>query len=169
MSYLDERLNQKLYGKPIVPKKQYSIPKKSAKKIKQEAEEKERLGADDSDLVKWYKAKMKVMGTKCNECGATVEHKVYQYAINSICHILAKRDTVAPSVKYHPANFIILCPFHHDQLDKANWKEIEQWGCWQTIQERLLMLEPDLALEERRFLPESVLTYIEKNDPFNNK
>jgi hypothetical protein len=66
----------------------------------------------------------------------------------------------------HPLNWIELCPYHHDQLDKANWKEIEGWGCWETIRDRLIMVYPDLDPTERRFFPESVIKFMEANKPF---
>lgn len=164
--YLKHRQEFINSGRPLKQKKQYTIPKVSEKrKAKIDAERLER-GDDDTDLVKWYKAHMKVMSHTCDECGIPVEHIVYRYAINSICHILAKRDTVAPSVKYHPLNFITLCPYHHDILDKSNWEEIEQWGCFPIIQGRLIMVYPDLDKSELRHFPESVIKFMEKNEPF---
>lgn len=153
-------------GRPLPQKKYSTINKVSPKRAaKIEAEKKER-GDGDSDLVKWYKNRIKQLTGKCAECGNGTETKVYQYAIASVCHILAKRDTVAPSVKVHPLNWIELCPHHHDQLDKANWSEIEKWGCYETIRDRLIMVYPDLAIEERRHFPESVLVYMRKHDVF---
>lgn len=128
---MEDRLARKNgLAAPLPTKKERKpIPKKSSKKLVQEAKEREERNGEDSFLTKWFKARMKVMSHTCDECGLPVEHRVYKYAINSICHILAKRDSVAPSVKYHPLNFITLCPYHHDQLDKSNWDEIEKWGC----------------------------------------
>lgn len=164
--YLKHRQEFINSGRPLPEKKQYKLNKVSPKRAAKILAEKLERGDDDTDLVKWYKAHMKVMSHTCDECGIPVEHKVYRYAINSICHILAKRDTVAPSVKYHPLNFITLCPYHHDILDKSNWEEIELWGCFTIIRDRLIMVYPDLAIDERRHFPESVLTYMEKNKTF---
>ena len=159
-------IRQGLMEKTTGAKPKKSIPKVSKKREEKIKAEREERNGEDSFLVKWFKARMKVMGTTCNECGCQIEHRVYKYAILSICHILAKRDTVCPSVKYHPLNFIILCPYHHDQLDKSNWEEIEKWGCFPIIRDRLIMVYPDLAEDERRHFPESVLNYMTKNQPF---
>jgi hypothetical protein len=140
--------------------------KKSAKKIKQEAEERTRLGGDDTELVKWFKARMKQMSGSCMKCGARTETHVYAYAIYSICHILDKRSAVCPSVSIHPLNWIELCPDHHTEFDKKDWDAIEKWGCWPEILERLVAIEPDVAQSERRHLPQQLLTWIEKNKPF---
>lgn len=152
-------------GKPKV-KKTYTIPKKSAKKIKAEKEEKEARGGDDTELVKWYKSRMKQMTGFCAKCSARTETHIYQYAIYSICHILDKRKSVCPSVATHPGNFIELCPDHHTEFDKKDWDEIEKWGCWPEILDKLVMMEPDVALEERRHLPKQLLDYFEKYNPF---
>jgi hypothetical protein len=165
-SFLEKRREHIQNGRPLPEKKKYYIPKVSVKRQAKLDAEKAALAGQDSFLVRWYKSHMKVMSSTCDECGLAVETRVYQYAINSICHILAKRDAVAPSVKYHPMNFITLCPYHHDILDKSNWKEIELWGAWPIIIERLVMVYPDLAIEERRFFPDSVLKFMEDNKPF---
>lgn len=164
--YQKSRANHINAGRPEKPKKVYQIPKKSTKKIKAEAAEKERLGGDDTELVKWFKARMKVMGNTCNECGCKVENKIYQYAIMSICHLLAKRETCCPSVKTHPLNYITLCVDHHHLFDNSSWEEKEMMGCWETVRDRLIMVYPDVAENERRHFPDSVLKFMEKNKPF---
>lgn len=152
-------------GKPKV-KKPYVIPKKSPKKIKQEAAEREARGDNDTELQLFFKRAMKRMTGECRECFARTETKVYQYAIFSICHILEKRPTVCPSVAYNQNNWIELCPDHHHKFDNSNWEERETWGIWPTVREKLILLYDDLDPAERRHFPESVLRYMEKNYPF---
>lgn len=164
-NYLEQRFKEKLYGKAYEPKKTYTIPKKSKKKIEQEKQEKERLGGDDTDLVKWYKSKIKISSGFCTWCGCPTEKNVYKYAVSTVCHLLDKRDTVCPSVKTHPMNFVILCPDHHAQFDRMNWEEREQLGFWNIIRDRLVMVYPDLAPAERRHFPLKVLEYININEP----
>lgn len=164
MGYLEDRRNQKMFGKPAEPKKQYTIPKKSAKKIAEEKAEKERLGGEDSDLVKWFKARMKAMTGFCAETGLRTETKIYAYAICSICHILPKAK--CESVKYHPLNWIELEPGFHTKFDAMSWEEREELGCWPIIRDRLVMVWPDLAASEQRHFPDSVRKYMEKNNPF---
>jgi len=166
MSYRDELQRLKLYGKQVEQKKRYTIPKKSQKKIAAEAAEKEARGGNDTELQKWFKSKIKASSGFCSECGCRVEKAVFQYAVMTIAHLLPKRDNCCPSVKTHPLNFVILCPDHHDQFDRASWQEKEMMGCWNTVRDRLVMVYPDLAVEERRHFPESVLKFMEQNKPF---
>lgn len=165
--YLKKRQDFINAGRPTPPKKQYKglnkvSPKTQAKKDK----EKEERGDNDTELVAWYRQRMKYMGNTCNECGCKIENKIYQYAIMSICHLLPKRENMCPSVKTHPANWISLCVDHHHLYDNANWQERELMGCWETVRSRLIMLYEDLAPEERRHFPESVLKFMEKHSSF---
>jgi len=162
-----ERLQQIKLGrlpKEAVAKKKKPIPKQSEKKKKELAEQKDANG--DTELVKWFRARMKVMGESCYWCGRKVENKVYSGAIFSICHILDKRKTVCPSVKTHPLNWITLCPDHHTMFDSMNWEEREQLPFWDIIRDRLICVYDSLDPSEKRHFPESVLKYMEKNKPF---
>lgn len=161
--YQKQRQDHINAGRPAKPKKVYQIPKKSAKKLQQEKDEKERLGGDDTELVKWYKARMKQMSGRCNETGMKTETRIYAYAIMSICHLLDKRETKCPSVKTNPWNWIELAPDVHTMFDKANWEEREQMGCWETVRDRLILVYPSLAENERRHFPESVLKHMQKH------
>ena len=167
--YMRKRMDDILAGRPIKTKEKKPIAKVSAKRQAKIDKEKLERGDDDTELQKWFRARMKQMGEKCYECGNKVENKVYKYAIHSICHILAKRDTMCPSVKYHPANWITLCPDHHTKFDNSNWEEIEQWGCWDTIRDRLIHVYDALEPSERRHFPSSVLKFIEENDITHDK
>ena len=147
-------------------KKTYRIPKKSVKKLAQEKKEKEDRGGEDTELQKFFKKAMKHMEGKCEECGARTETKKYEYAIRSICHILAKRKSVCPSVAYHPLNWIELCEDHHHKFDNSSWEDIGKWKSWWIIRNRLIMMHPDIAASEMRHFPESVIKYMEENEPF---
>lgn len=162
--YLRQRQEYNKFGKPPKQQKVYSIPKKSAKKLKEEAAAKDENG--DTELQKWFRARMKQMGDRCYWCGCKVENRVYQYAIYSICHILEKRKEKCPSVKTHPMNWLTLCPDHHTMFDGMQWEDREKLGFWDIIQTRLILVYPDLAKEEHRHFPQSVLDYMEKNKPF---
>ena len=152
-------------GLPKTQKK-YVIPKKSKKKLEQEKQERKQRGGDDTLLVKWYKACMKQMSGNCAECGKPTNTKVYELAIHSICHLLAKRKTVAPSVACHPNNFIEYCTDCHYKFDNSAWEDIAKWKSWPEVRERLVFVYNDLAQDERRHFPDIVLKYIEENEPF---
>ncbi len=162
--YLKQRQEWGKYGKPPKEKKTYTIPKKSAKKIAEEKTEREARGSDDTELQKWFKARIKYsMKGVCEETGLKTETNVYQYAIMSCCHILEKRN--CPSVMYHPLNFIELIPDIHHKFDNISWEERETWSCWPIVRDRLIGILPDLDPSERRFFPESVLKYMKDHEP----
>ena len=164
MSYLDERRNYIQQGRPLKTKDKKPIAPKSAKRIQKEKEEKERLGGNDSDLVRFFKSAIKRMKGVCEETGLKTETKIYAYAIMSVCHILPK--ATCKSVAYHPCNWVELnCDFHF-KFDAMSWAEREKLGCWPVIMEKLIMVYPDLDPSERRHFPESVLNYMTKNQPF---
>lgn len=165
-----QKIKLGLLPKEAVPKAKKPIAKISDKKKKElkEAKDKE---TGETELVKWFKGRMKYMGYSCKECGCKIETNEYKYAIHHIAHILPKRDTMCPSVALHPLNFVTLCQHHHDLFDSYSyddkgWAEREKWACWPLVRERLIMLYPDLAPDERRHFPESVRKYIEENEPF---
>ena len=151
------------------PKK--PIAKVSAKKKAEQAAGKDANG--DTELVRFFKQCMKLMTGHCMNCHARTETKEYSAAIFSICHILDKRETVCPSVKTHPLVWIELCPDCHTFFDtpplekgKTLWDKREAMGIWPIVLNKLVSLYPDLHPNERRHLPDSVLKYIENNEPF---
>ena len=150
-------------GLPKAPKK-YSIPKKSAKKLKQEKEERKERAGEDTELVKFYKSCQKQMSGNCSECGKPTTTKVYELAIHSICHLLAKRKTVAPSVATHPSNWIELCPDCHYKFDNSAWEDIAKWGCFPEIRDRLIEVYPFIEAEEHRHFPDIILNYMQNEN-----
>lgn len=162
--YLKKRQELILQGRPLPEKKKYTIPKKSEKRKQKEAEEKELRGGEETDLVKWFKQQIKVMPEYCEETGLKMETKIYKYAIMSIAHILPKAS--CKSVALHPLNRMFFNVDFHTKFDAMSWEEKEKLGCWPIIQQRLIMIYPDLAPSERRHFPDSVLKIIEKNEPF---
>jgi len=165
-NYLHDRFKQKLYGKSVQPRKVYTIPKKSMKKLAEEKLEKEMRGDNDTELQRFFKSAMKRMVGECLWCGARTETRNYSHAIFSICHLLDKRDTMCPSVKTHPSNWIELCPDHHTMFDGMNWEKRKMLGFWDVIRDKLVMVYPDLAANEQRHFPDSVLKFMEENNPF---
>ncbi len=161
MGYLEDRRSWKQFGKPKKVKEQYVIPKKSVKKLAEEKAEREERGEDDTQLQKWFVARMKQMTGRCAETGLVTERKIYRYAIMSICHLLPKR--LCPSVMYHPLNWIELNVDIHYKFDNSLWSEIETWGCYETIRGRLIAVYGDIAENEKRHFPESVLKYMKKH------
>ena len=165
---IEEIRKLKDLAKTPKPSKKYTIPKKSAKKLAQEKEEKAIRGGEDTDLQKFYKSCQKMMSGNCYECGKPIDTINFATAVLSICHILAKRKTAAPSVATHPSNWIELCPDHHTKFDNISWEERATWGCWGEVKDRLVMVYEDLAREERRHFPDIVLKYMIDKNPFKD-
>ena len=138
------------------PDKKYPLRKKSLKKQKEEREDKKLRAGGDTELVKWYKARQKEMSGICSECGKPTTTSVYELAIHSICHLLAKRKSVAPSVACHELNWMEYCPDCHYKFDNSAWEVLATWKSWPEVKERLISIHPFLAEDERRHFPEII-------------
>lgn len=167
MNYQSERLNRKngLSPKLSFKKPPKQIPKVSKKRAAELAEAKDENG--DTEMVRFFRAAMKRMTGHCINCFARTETQVYIGAIFSICHILDKRDTMCPSVRDNIHNWVELCPDCHREFDtppfekdKTIWDKREEMGFWNVVRDKLILVYPSLAENERRHFPESVLKYI---------
>lgn len=137
------------------------IAKKSAKKMKREAEEKKATNGDDTDLQKWFKERQKQLSGRCLRCGAKYNHTSLKYAIAATAHILAKRDNMFPSVALHPENFIELgagCGCHTWFDLQASWEDIAASNIWPVVLEKFKIMEP--FIKERYRIPEVFLQEI---------
>jgi len=150
MQYRKDRLARKNGELPplVFKKARKPIPKKSKKLL-------EAKTGGETELVNWYKARMLDMERSCEWCGKKVNNTVYEKAIFSICHILAKRKTICPSVATHPLNFITLCPDHHTMFDKMNWEEKKQLPFWNKIKSKIDAMRPHVSKSELRHLPDN--------------
>lgn len=131
-------------------KKQYSIPKKSAKKIKQEAEEKKFRGGGDSIMEKWFKARRKELTGTCQcGCGQPSQKKDDTFFRGSCCHIFPK--ATFESVMYHPMNFVERAMFGgcHTNMDNQGLDKWPAMADWDDIKERFHHLNILLTDEER--------------------
>lgn len=156
MNYLEQRRLQKLAGPKLPERKQYTIPKKSAKRIALEKSEKELHKAQgtseqDAELDDWFKARRKELTGTCScGCGnSTTKNDDQKYKF-SICHILPKAKF--KSVATHPLNYLELsfwdgCHTNMDNRSMELWPNME---CWQTIVERVAAIETQLTDAERR-------------------
>lgn len=166
MSYQNDRLQRKLGIAPPLPtkKERKPIKKQSDKKAAAVAAEREARDGADTEMQKFFKSAVKQMTGRCIETGEPTEKKIFKFAINSVCHLLSQQH--CPSVKSHPCNWIELQQDFHKKFDAMSWEEREKLKCWPIIRDKLVMVYPDLAPAERRHFPDSVLQYIEQNEPF---
>lgn len=161
--YQNSRLQRKLGLAPALPTKKEPKPLKriSDKRAREDKEEKEKRGENDTELVRWFKARIQYsMKGVCEETGLKTERNIYRYAILSCCHILEKRNF--KSVMYHKENFIELLPDIHHKFDNCGWKEREKMSCWPTVFGRLVEVYPSIAPEELHHLPTDLRDRIEK-------
>jgi hypothetical protein len=152
------------------PKKVYQIPKKSAKKIKQEIMAK----GDDEALQLWFEDRKKDLTGVCKHCGgktftdvdrALIDEEIYrndkEFYKHCIAHILPK--AYFKSVATHPLNFIELCFWSnncHGNMDNKVL-DLTDMNCWDEIVERFVAMYPFIAKEERKRIPEVLMNYIQ--------
>lgn len=140
------------------------IAKKSAKKLKQEANEKDTIKVTGgSELDRWFQARRKEMQGRCLHCGeVTTKHQDNWYKC-SIAHLLPKR--LFKSIATHPLNWIELCFWKnncHGNFDN-NILDITELNCYDLVIERFIAMYPDIAPKERKYIPYSLLQYV-KNE-----
>lgn len=126
---------------------------KSDKKLVEEAAEKEARGGDDTDLQKWYKARIKNNAGQCIRCGKKYNKKYEPSAFAAVAHVLDK--ATFPSVATHPENAIELpadCGCHNAWDNMLNWEERAQEKIWPIVLEKFLIMEP--FIQERNRIPE---------------
>jgi hypothetical protein len=178
MSYLDERRKHIEDGRPLPPKKKYTIPKKSNKRIQKEKEQgvqiikakpKGWFDADKVDevLVKedsqwdWFVEQRKLMTGFCKNCGRPScknDDKKFHF---SLAHILEKAHF--PSIAKHPLNVIELCFWGegscHTRMDNK-MLDLTEMACWDEIVTKVVAMYPSIDKSERRRIPSLLLQYI---------
>jgi len=135
------------------------IPKKSAKRIKKEAEEKELRGGGNTELQQWYAKIMQCAVPICWETGERINTQDIMGWHGSIAHILDKHNF--PSVQTHPQNYMILKMWGgtHGQYD-SSWENASKMKVWRYAVKIINILYPLLTREEKAKLPDIILQEI---------
>lgn len=147
--YLKKRQQEKLYGKPIVEKKRYVIPKISKKR--QEQINRDREAGLDGGLDRWFEERRKeLVGTCQCGCGQPSQKKDDTFYRGSCCHIFPK--SIFKSTATHPLNFVERAMFGgcHSNMDN---KSIDLWpnmADWFDIKEKITRLIPFISPEEKK-------------------
>lgn len=149
--YLKHRQNQKIYGKSIEPKKNYVIPKKSAKKIAEEKQLKE-LGSD-SEMDLFFESMRKKMKGHCLFCGGKSEKENDETYRRSIAHLMPK--AIFKSISANENNWVELCFYGnscHTNFDngKITWEFLFDSKEGEILKEKLLLVLPAVAPLERK-------------------
>lgn len=137
-------------GLPKQPRQRKPIAKKSAKKLKQEAEEKKLRGDDDTLMEQWFKTRRKELTGTCQcGCGRPSQKNDDTFFRGSCCHIFPK--SIFESVKYHPLNCVeraMMGGCHHN-MDNQGMNKWPMFADWEDIKERFHVLAPLLTDQER--------------------
>jgi hypothetical protein len=147
---INEIRNLKLQAGLPKKKEPYRIPKKSAKKLKREAAEKELRGSDDTLMEQWFKARRKELTGICQcGCAKPSQKKDDTFFRGSCCHIFPKATFL--SVMYHPLNCVERAMFGgcHHNMDNQGLDKWQNFADWEDIKERFHVLAPLLTDEER--------------------
>lgn len=162
--YLKKREQHIMAGRPLKEKKKYSIPNKSAKLVQKE---KEQAAAKDeeTELQKWYARIMAFETPVCWETGSKINKEDKRAWQGSVAHVLPKK--LFPSVATHPKNYLILQMYGgaHGQYD-SSWHNAQKMKVWPIAVGRFLMIEPDIAPDERKYIPDCLLIELQKRNPF---
>lgn len=145
--------------KEAVAKPKKPIPKKSAKKIAEEKNERLMPDAQKNEKIAlglWFKKiqdkHFNSNGGKCMECGEWIP---LNYARHATAHLLPKK--LFKSVATHPLNYLILgasCGCHEKshRIDK-----FIQLNCWQEAANRIKIMMPLLPFDELRHISNQLL------------
>ena len=147
-------------GKPK-EKKQYRIPKVSARKKEKDEKERQARGGGDTELQKWYKERQKQLTGQCCRCGDRYNSKDLKQAITATAHILPKRTFA--SVATHPNNWIefsAYCGCHNWFDNYANWDEIIKDPIGEIVIKNFIAMWPNISTKERHKISDSLLNYI---------
>ncbi len=111
-------------------------------------------------MDRWFSDRRKEMTGLCAHCGDRSCKNSDQYFKFSICHILPKN--IFKSVKNHPLNWIELCFWnksHHTNFDNKTL-DITELNCYDQVIERFVAMYPDIDKKERKYIPATLLQYI---------
>lgn len=149
MSYIEQRRQHILNGRPLPEKKKYSIPKVSEKR-KQKINEQKEAGTD-ADMDKFFEAMRKKMCGTCQcGCAQPSQKKDDTFYRNCICHIFPKR--LFKSIATHELNWVERAFWGgcHTQMDDTSIERWKNYADWDDIKEKFYMLAPLLTGEERK-------------------
>lgn len=144
---------------PKQPKPRKAIAKKSAKKLKQEAEEKKGIKDPSAEKERWFQDRRREMVGFCKNCNKPSFKNSHEYFRCSIAHILAKRKSMFPSVATNCDNWIELCWDCHQNLDNCIL-DLTELSCWDEVIVKFQKIYPFIAQEEKKRIPDILLQYI---------
>lgn len=161
--YMRQRQEHINKGRPLPEKKKNVIPKKSAKRIEKEKEQKATgvKEASKLELDVWFNnIKEKHWGIKhyceCMECGTIIP---VTYSRHATAHLLPKK--LFKSVATHELNYLILgaqcCHEKTHRVDKFVTMDV-----WPEAARRIKVMMPLLPFDELKYLSSQLLTALDQ-------
>lgn len=134
---------------------------KSVAENKKIEKEKRKLSGLPTEQQRWYS---RILATEKRVCWETGDPISEDSMFASIAHIFPKSKF--ESVKTHPLNYLILNVWGgvHDRTHR--WDTFQKMKVFPLALERMILIEPNIAPEERKNIPQFLLDEIEKGNPF---
>lgn len=117
--------------------------------------------ASSAETNRWFIERRKEMTGRCWNCGGKSCRDNDTYYKFSIAHLLPKK--LFKSVRTHPLNWIELCHFGkscHANMDN-HMIDLIELNCFDEVIKRFVAMYPEIAQEEKRFIPNALLQYVE--------
>jgi len=150
--------------RPLPPKKNYQIPKKSEKRKAKEKEQREAGGDNALDI--WFEDRRKEMKGVCCLCGGKTEKDNDETYRRSIHHLFEKRPAMFPSVATHPDNSLELCFWNnscHQNIHNGTitMELLHDSAEWTMIVEKAKKVYPSIHPDEHKNIHPLLLKEIE--------
>lgn len=144
-----ELIRNGMAEKTTKAKEKKPIAKKSEKRLKKEAEEKEK-GTDGNMDLFFERMRKKMTGVCQCGCGEKSQKNDDTFYRNCICHIFPKR--IFKSIADHELNWVerTFWGGHHSNMDNRSMDLWPKFADWEDIKERFHQLAPLLTEEERK-------------------
>lgn len=143
---------------PAGAKSPKPIAAKSEKKKAQEKAEKPKA----EELAEWFIQRVAEQTGVCMECNGSTISELYVHQKACVAHVLAKRDTMFPSVATHPENALELCTINgcHDRYDKS-WEDASKMNVWPIAVAKFKKILPFIEPSERKNIPDVLWQEVE--------
>jgi hypothetical protein len=149
------------YERKLKEKERKSAVKKITSKSLHAQQDEIGVPKGTQELQRWFNDRHREMKGSCQHCGGKSEKGRGTYKC-SIAHILPKAHF--KSVATHPDNWIELC-FYGKNSCHTNFDnymlDITDLNCFDEVIRKFVAIYPDIAIAERRRIPQVLLNYLE--------
>jgi hypothetical protein len=112
------------------------------------------------ELNRWFQDRRTEMTGYCHHCGNVSSRDDDRYYKFSLAHILPKN--IFKSIKTHPLNSVELCFWNNSCHTNFDHKTLDlmDLNCFHEVIEKFIAMYPDIAPNERKYIPATMLNYI---------